>query len=101
MILYFIFFLLYSKVTALKCRTWTQVCGTDGKTYPTACHLNKASIEDWDLQILHEGPCFSSLRQIKDNAIENINQDFNDELQRSEDDINDSRHLETNKTIGY
>ncbi|CAG9781876.1 unnamed protein product [Diatraea saccharalis] len=33
------------------------VCGTDGRTYPTKCHLLKAQCSSEPVAIVHKGPC--------------------------------------------
>lgn len=46
-----------------KCDQKGHVCGTDGKTYKTICHLNRKKLEDPDLQVLYTGRCFQSSKQ--------------------------------------
>ncbi|CAH0401942.1 unnamed protein product [Chilo suppressalis] len=37
--------------------TKRPVCGTDGRTYPTRCHLMKAQCSSEPVAIAHKGPC--------------------------------------------
>ncbi|CAH2220828.1 jg27233, partial [Pararge aegeria aegeria] len=50
----------YHKVAACEANTGNAnraVCGTDGRTYPSKCHLMKAQCTGETVTIAHRGPC--------------------------------------------
>lgn len=55
---YAIIIVIYSQASALYCPLRTAVCATDGKTYPTVCHMKLVAAEVGDLHVLHDGPCY-------------------------------------------
>ncbi|KPJ07883.1 hypothetical protein RR48_12725 [Papilio machaon] len=76
---YAIIVVIYSQAAALYCPLRSPVCATDGKTYPTVCHLKLVAAEVSDLQVLHDGPCYLAI---------NKNDGFrekNNNLKRTED----------------